>query len=89
MNFELVAAIAIFILAFGLISRKLEKSVITPPMAYVTFGLLISSTVLGLTKDIKITNEIIRTLAEINLAVVLFTDASRIQLKLLRDILTP
>ena len=34
-------------------------------MAYVTFGLLISSTVLGLTKDIKITNEIIRTLAEV------------------------
>ncbi|MGB3639193.1 MAG: sodium:proton antiporter [Rivularia sp. (in: cyanobacteria)] len=85
MNKELIAAIAIFILAFGLISRRLEKSVITPPMAYVTFGLLISSTVLGLTKDIKITNEIIRTLAEITLAVVLFTDAARIQLKLLRQ----
>ena len=53
-------------------------------MAYITFGLLISSTVLGLTKDIKITNEILRILAEITLAVVLFTDASRIQLKLLR-----
>lgn len=84
MNKEIIAAIALFVLAFGLISRRLEKSLITPPMAYVTFGLLISSTVLGLVKDIKITNEIIRTLAEITLAIVLFTDASRIKLKLLR-----
>ena len=34
---------------------------------------------------LAIANEIIITLAEITLAVVLFTDASRIQLKLLRQ----
>lgn len=85
MNKELIAAIALFVLAFGLISRRLEKSVITPPMAYVTFGLLISPTVLGLMQDVKLTNEVIKTLAEITLAIVLFTDASRIKLKLLRQ----
>ena len=85
MNKEIIAAIALFILGFGLISRRLEKSVITPPMASVTFGLLISSTMFGLVNDINITNEIIKTLAEITLAIVLFTDASRIQLKLLRQ----
>jgi len=53
-------------------------------MAYVSFGLLISPTLLGLIQDVKTTNEIIKILAEITLAIVLFTDASRIQLKLLR-----
>lgn len=84
MNKEAIAAIAIFILLFGSLSRKLEKSVITPPMAYVSFGLLISSAALGLMQEVKITNEVIKVLAEITLVLVLFTDASRIQLKLLR-----
>ena len=85
MNKEIIGAIAIFVLGFGLISRRLEKSIITPPMAYVGFGLLIGSSALGLIQTVQITNEIILILAEITLAVLLFTDASRIQLKLLRQ----
>ena len=83
MNTEAIGAIAIFILLFGSISRRLEKSVITPPMAYVVYGFLISSAALGLL-SVSINNEVIRVLAEITLALVLFTDASRIQLKQLR-----
>ena len=85
MNKEALAAIAIFVLIFGLISRRLERSIVTPPMAYVIFGLLISSSALGLIQEVKVTNELIRVLAEITLAVLLFTDASRIQLKQLRQ----
>ena len=85
MNKEALAAIAIFVLIFGLISRRLERSIVTPPMAYVVFGLLISSSALGLIQEVKVTNELIRVLAEITLAVLLFTDASRIQLKQLRQ----
>ena len=48
-------------------------------MAYVVYGLLISSAALGLIQSVSINNEVIRTLAEITLALVLFTDASRIQ----------
>lgn len=48
MSEQAFAAIAIFVLIFGSISGRLEKSVITPPMAYVTYGLLLSSDVLGL-----------------------------------------
>lgn len=47
MNTEAIGAIAIFVLMFGSISRRLEKSLITPPMAYVVCGLLISSAALG------------------------------------------
>ena len=84
MNHEALAAIAIFILLFGLISRRLEMSPITPPMAYVLFGLLISSSVLGIVREVNVNNEFIKILAEITLAILLFTDASRIKLKELR-----
>ena len=53
---EIVAftVIAISILGFGLISGRVQKSVITPPMVFVLFGLLISSNVFGLvTFDIE------------------------------------
>lgn len=79
-----IGAIAAFILVFGVISRRLEKSIVTPPMAYVLFGLLISSSGLGLVREVTITNKFIKIMAEIALAVVLFTDASRIKLKVLR-----
>ena len=85
MNKEALAAVSIFVLALGLISRRLEKSIITPPMAYVSFGLLISSSFLGLIEGVEVNNEIIQIVAEITLAVLLFTDASRIKLKLLRQ----
>lgn len=85
MNKAAISVIAIFVLGFGLISKRLEKSIITPPMAYVGFGILISSSVLGLIQEVEVTNEILKILAEITLAILLFTDASRIQLKLLRQ----
>lgn len=85
MKAELLAAIALFVLIFGSFSCRLEKSVITPPIAYVSFGLLINSAALGLTQNLTLSNEGIKILAEATLAVVLFTDASRIQFGQLRQ----
>lgn len=79
---ETFALIALFIIGFGLISGYLEKSIITPPMAFVVFGMLLSSKILGLF-ELDIENEIIHLIAELTLILVLFTDASRIDLKLL------
>ena len=85
MNQAAIGAIAIFILVFGLVSSRLEKSIVTPPMAYILFGLLIGSPTVGLISNVEITNEILKVLAEITLSIVLFTDASRIKLKVLRQ----
>ncbi len=79
---ETFALIALFIIGFGLISGYLEKSIITPPMAFVTFGMLLSTQLLGLFEH-DVENEIVRLIAELTLILVLFTDASRINLKLL------
>ena len=83
MTIETFAVVALFLLSFGLISRRLEKSVITPPMAFVTFGLLLSPQLLGLV-EVDVENEIIRLIAELTLILVLFIDAARIDLRLLR-----
>ena len=70
------------VLVFGLVSRRLESSVVTAPMVFAGLGLLLGPG-LGLVK-IGEHREIIHLLAEITIVIVLFTDASRIDLKLLR-----
>lgn len=88
MHTETFAIIALFVLAFGLISGRLEKSLLTPPMAFVGFGLLVGP-VLGLIQ-LSPSQELVRLLAEFTLILVLFTDASRIDFSLLRrDYLLP
>jgi NhaP-type Na+/H+ or K+/H+ antiporter len=77
------AVIALFILTFGLVSGRIQKTIISPPMVFVLFGLLVSKRVLGLI-EVGAENEFIQTLAELTLVLVLFTDASRINLRLLR-----
>ena len=78
-----IAVIAALILGFGSISGRIQKSIITPPMVFVLFGLLVCGRLLGLF-DIERDSEVIDRLAKITLVLVLFTDASRINLKLLR-----
>ncbi len=82
-QFLLIAIIAAFIIGFGSVSGRLQKTVITAPMAFALFGLLISVDVLGLI-EMGIGGEFLNIIAELTLILILFTDASRIDLKLLR-----
>lgn len=75
--------IAAGVLAFGLLSAKADRGVVTPPMAFTFFGCLIGASGIGLV-DLMLSGEAIHFLAEVTLVVVLFTDASRIDLKRLR-----
>jgi NhaP-type Na+/H+ or K+/H+ antiporter len=78
-----LAALALFILAFGLISRRIQTTPFTAPMAFVLFGLLIGTHGLGLL-DVGLESPAVRLLAELTLVLVLFTDAARIDLSRLR-----
>lgn len=77
------AAIATGIIFFALFAKRLENTVITPPLVFAAFGLVIGDTVLGWA-DLKFENSFIHGLAEITLILVLFSDAARIDLSLLR-----
>ena len=78
-----LALIALAVLAVAAISRRLTNTSVTPAMAFVAIGLLLGPWVTG-EIDAAPTSHSVRTLAEATLAVVLFSDASGIDLRALR-----
>ena len=77
----ILLSVAVALLLFGSISRRAERSVLTPPLWFVLVGFGLNR--LGLI-DLALTGEGIRVLAELALVLVLFTDAARIDLACLR-----
>jgi NhaP-type Na+/H+ or K+/H+ antiporter len=78
-----LALAAVALLAVASISRRLSGTPITPAMVFVAFGLLVGPKALdGI--DMASTGSIVRGLAETTLALVLFSDAARIDLAALR-----
>ena len=78
-----LAIVALALLGVGAISRRLSGTPVTAAMLFVALGLLVGPQVLdGI--DLESTSSTVRTLAEATLAVVLFSDASRIDLRQLR-----
>ncbi len=78
------ACIAIGVIVFALVSKRLENTVITAPMVFAAFGLLVGEAVFGVT-DLEFSHGFIRGLAELTLILVLFSDAARIDLRQLRN----
>ena len=76
-----IAAAAVLVVAA--ISRFFKGTPLTPPMAFVLIGVVVGPLVID-ELDPAPTGEVVRTLAEATLAVLLFSDASRINLRALR-----
>jgi sodium/hydrogen antiporter len=74
--------VAVTLLGFGLVSRRLHGSPLTPAIVFVLAGLVLGSEGLGVIGS-EIDPSTVRLLAEITLALVLFTDASSIRTRLL------
>jgi sodium/hydrogen antiporter len=78
-----LAIVALTLLGVAAASRRLLGTPITPTMVFVVVGLLVGPEVLdGI--DLESTSGTVRSLAEATLALVLFCDASRIDLRQLR-----
>src|SRR4051795_2692521 len=78
-----LAIVALTLLAVAAVSRRLSGTPVTPAMVFVAVGLLLGPKVVG-ELDIPSSSETVRTIAEGTLALVLFCDASRIDLRELR-----
>src|SRR5215203_3080324 len=78
----MVLAAVIFI--FGLVSRRLEQTVLTAPIVFVVAGAILGPGGLGLL-EFKLDDHTVLLLGEITLAIVLFTDAASIKLSALRQ----
>ncbi|MGZ5302008.1 MAG: cation:proton antiporter [Actinomycetota bacterium] len=78
-----LSILALALLGVAAISRLLSGTPVTAAMLFVAFGLLVGPQVLD-GVDLESTSPTVRTLAEASLALVLFSDASRIDLRQLR-----
>jgi NhaP-type Na+/H+ or K+/H+ antiporter len=78
-----LAVVAGVVLCYAGVSRRLETSVVSAAMVFVAAGLIAGPEVLGWF-DQEIESEGVRVLAEATLTLVLFADASRIDMRLLR-----
>ena len=84
-----LAIVAALLLGYAGVSRRLERTVLTAPMVFVAAGLLVGTEVLGWL-ELGIESSAVRALAEATLTLVLFADASRIDVaKLRREIALP
>ena len=78
-----LALMALVLLGVAAFSRLLSGTPVTPAMVFVAFGLLVGPELLG-GIDVSSSGATVRALAETTLALVLFSDASRINLGALR-----
>lgn len=78
-----VAIVALAVLVVASVSGRIAGTPVTPAMLFVGIGLLVGPRVLD-ELDLASTSSTVQTLAEATLALVLFSDASRINLRELR-----
>ncbi len=78
-----LATVAAVLLGYAALSRRLGGTVVTPAMVFVAAGVLLGPDALGLI-DIAPSSHLVKVLAEATLGLVLFADASRIDLGALR-----
>ena len=78
-----LVAITLVVLAYAAVSRRLSGSMITTAIVFVAGGILASDELLGWLEP-TIGSDTVRWVAEATLTVVLFSDASRIDLAALR-----
>jgi sodium/hydrogen antiporter len=78
----LVLAAVVF--AFGLISRRLEGTILTAPIVFVAAGVILGPALFGVA-EFALDEHTVLLLSEIALAVVLFTDAAQTNLRALRQ----
>jgi NhaP-type Na+/H+ or K+/H+ antiporter len=84
MTYQALALLAVFVLIYSSVGGGVERSPISGPIVFTAFGLLVGPLGLGLL-SLEVNAETIRVLAELTLALVLFTDAAGADLGVLRE----
>jgi NhaP-type Na+/H+ or K+/H+ antiporter len=84
-HYQLLIFFALLIFSFGLFSRLAERKSVTGPMFFMTVGILASPLIFNLFSA-RPELDAVTLVAELALMLVLFTDASLIDLKVLREL---
>ena len=75
LNTDVIAVFGAAVVVWSLVSARLDRLSITPALAFVIVGLVVANPPLSLV-EIDTGSETVRSLAEVTLALVLFTDAA-------------
>ncbi|MGH9214552.1 MAG: cation:proton antiporter [Acidimicrobiales bacterium] len=81
---EVIAVFAAAVVVWGLVAAVLDRFSITPAFAFVAIGLIVANPPLSLI-EIDAGSEMVRSVAEVTLALVLFSDAARVDVGRLRS----
>lgn len=81
-EYQILAIIAAFVFCYCLVATRLERTKFNGPLVFVACGLILGPYCLGLVA-MDVDGETLKTLAEITLAVVLFTDSASANLPVL------
>lgn len=84
-EYHVLTVIAAFVFFYSLFASKLEKTSVNGALVYVFCGMLFGPHVLNVV-DLKVDGESLSGLAEIALAICLFTDSSNANLSILRRV---
>ncbi len=79
-EYPIFVFMALFIFVFGLFSKRAEKSMVTAPMIFVLIGILAANFTFDFLSE-GVHAPVVKIVAEITLVLVLFIDASTINLK--------
>jgi len=79
-EYPIIAFTALLVLGYGIFSKRAETTIITAPMIFVLVGILVSLTGIELVKGGALA-PVVKMLAEITLMLVLFVDATTLNLK--------
>ena len=82
--YETLAVLALFIMVYSSVAGAVERTRISGPIVFTCFGLLIGPAGFALL-DWDTDRELIRNLAEVTLAMVLFTDAAGADVRVLKN----
>jgi sodium/hydrogen antiporter len=83
LNVAALAVVAASFVVWGLFSDRLERWNVSAPIAFVVLGVIAANGPIKLV-HFELSSSTIRSLAEVTLALVLFTDASRVNARTLR-----
>ena len=78
-----LAILALFVFLYSAVCGRLERTLFSGAVVFTAFGVLLGPLGLGLL-DLEVDAELMGTLAELTLALVLFSDASNANLKELK-----
>ncbi len=78
-----IALVAGLLLAYALVSGRVARSSVTPPMIFIAAGVLFGPQALGVL-ELGLDDSAVLLLAESTLAIVLFSDAARLDVRRLR-----